>query len=111
VRLQVERISPSFTPGMVFSRANASGRAKFGIVNRSRTSSGAVLWVRPKQNRLTLRIYLNLFWKRRFVIPAVPKSRINSAATKDQQSTFEMNPLTDEDKNRAGERYGKWPNR
>jgi hypothetical protein len=48
--------------------------------------------------------------ERRLVIRAVPKSRMNSPATEDQHPTFEMKPLTDEDKNRAGERYGKWPN-
>src|ERR1700746_1955972 len=45
-------MTPSVTPGIVFSCANASGKAEIGIANLSRTSTAAVRWLRPKQKML-----------------------------------------------------------
>ncbi len=46
-RLQVETIMPSATDGCSDSLLHASGKRDSGIARRSRTSTGAVLWLTP----------------------------------------------------------------
>ena len=48
VRLQVDRIAASLTPGMLDSDLSADGMPASSTTARSRRSSGAVVWFNPR---------------------------------------------------------------